>query len=732
MSYAEFLSAKRQRAKPVGIEPPALHASLFPFQRFCTNRMLMQGRGALFQGCGLGKSRQAIEWAHAVQQHTKQLVLIITPLAVASQFVREAEAMGRRVVYVREPGDVPAEPCILVTNYERLERFAGLPLGGVVLDESSILKAFDGKTRTRLIEAFTHVPYRLCCTATAAPNDHTELGNHAEFLGVCTMAEMLATWFVHDGGDTSKWRLKGHAQGDFWKWVASWAVSAQKPSDLGFTDEGYDLTPLHMHEHVVDVDGRMANQAGLLFAYEAVTLTEQRSVKRASLHERVEMATRIINDSTEQWTVWCELNDESQALARAITGAIEVTGSDSAERKESGILGFIDGKHRVLVSKSDICGFGVNMQNCANTLFIGASHSFERLYQTVRRHYRFGQKREVHCHIISTSADGRVLANMARKQDAAETMQREMVRAMSVESESRAAEVPTYDTRSGENWSVTHGDCVRVFEQMSPDSVDFSVYSPPFASLYTYSDSDADMGNCRTHDEFFEHYTYLLRHLLRATKPGRNSSVHCMTLPTSKTRDGVIGLSDFPGRIIRAHEEAGWIYHSKVTVWKDPVTAMQRTKAIGLLWKQIKKDSTISRQGIPDEVLTFRKPGANPEPVSHTADEFPVDQWQKWASPVWMDINPSDTLQYMSAREEKDERHICPLQLEVIRRCIRLWSNRGDIVASPFTGIGSEGYVALEEGRRFIGAELKRSYFVQACANLEAIRQRPADLFGAR
>lgn len=274
--------------------------------------------------------------------------------------------------------------------------------------------------------------------------------------------------------------------------------------------------------------------------------------------------------------------------------------------------------------------------------------------------------------------------------------------------------------QTGEGWVMTHGDCVEVVKEIPRDSIDFTMYSPPFASLYTYTASERDMGNCRTHDEFHEHFRFLLGDLLRATKPGRNMSVHCMDLPTSKVRDGEIGLTDFPGELIRSARLAGWIWHSRVTIWKDPVTAMQRTKALGLLHKQILKDSCMSRMGIPDYVLTFRKPGVNPNPVSHTRDEFPVELWQKWASPVWDDINPSDTLQFRSAREDDDERHICPLQLEVIRRCTRMWSNRGDIVLSPFGGIGSEGHVALEEGRRYVGVELKASYYEQACRNLAA------------
>lgn len=276
------------------------------------------------------------------------------------------------------------------------------------------------------------------------------------------------------------------------------------------------------------------------------------------------------------------------------------------------------------------------------------------------------------------------------------------------------------DQFATDHFALYQGDSAEVLRGLPESSVHFSIYSPPFASLYTYSDSERDMGNCHTHVEFEEHYGWLLPDMFRVTKPGRLMSVHCMDLPTSKARDGIIGLTDFRGLIIRAAQAAGWIFHSCVVIWKDPVTAMQRTKALGLLHKQIKKDSCMSRQGIPDYLVTFRKPGENAEPVSHTNEDFPVQMWQRYASPVWMDIDPSDTLQYRSAREEADERHICPLQLEVIRRGLKMWSNPGDTVLSPFAGIGSEGVCALEMGRRFVGVELKRSYYEQAVRNLEA------------
>lgn len=276
-----------------------------------------------------------------------------------------------------------------------------------------------------------------------------------------------------------------------------------------------------------------------------------------------------------------------------------------------------------------------------------------------------------------------------------------------------------------DKFSLYNGDSVEVLKGIPDNSIHYSIFSPPFASLYTYSNSDRDMGNSKTDDEFYEHFTFLVKELYRVTMPGRLLSFHCMNLPTSKVRDGVIGIKDFRGLLIRIFTDAGWIYHSEVCIWKNPVTAMQRTKALGLLWKQLKKDSAMSRQGIPDFIVTMRKPGDNPERVTHTDESFPVTVWQKYASPVWMDINQSDTLQRKSAREDKDEKHICPLQLEVIKRCIELWSNPNDIVLDPFAGIGSTPYVALRMGRRGLGVELKGSYYEQAVKNCNEALDMP-------
>lgn len=278
-----------------------------------------------------------------------------------------------------------------------------------------------------------------------------------------------------------------------------------------------------------------------------------------------------------------------------------------------------------------------------------------------------------------------------------------------------------------EEYALYQGDCVEVLKGITDNSIHYSIFSPPFASLYTYSNSDRDMGNSKSDEEFYEHFKYLVKELYRVLIPGRLLSFHCMNIPLMKQRDGVIGIKDFRGELIRLFVDEGFIFHSEVCIWKNPVTEMQRTKALGLLHKQIKKDSCMSRQGIPDHVVTMRKPGENPERVTHTDESFPVDQWQRYASPVWMDIRQSNTLQKKSARDEKDERHICPLQLDVIERCIELWTNPNDIVLDPFNGIGSSTYVALKMGRRAIGSELKDIYFIQSVNNCEMALQEKAE-----
>ncbi len=717
-NYSTFLEGKALLDPASGFaDVEGLPEFLYPFQRDVVRWALRRGRAAVFADCGLGKTPMQLAWANAIGGD----VLILAPLAVSQQTAREGVKFRIPVTVCRSQDDVRAG--VNVTNYEMLEHFDPSLFAGVVLDESSILKAYDGKTRTRIIEAFRETPFRLACTATPAPNDHMEIGNHAEFLGSMTRTEMLSMFFVHDGGETQKWRLKGHAASDFWRWICSWAVMFRKPSDLGsYSNEGFELPELEFREHVVEAD---ASANGMLFDCGSPSLIERRRFRRESIESRVSKAAEIVaQEPDEKWLIWCDLNAESELLAKTLPHAVEVVGADSRAEKERSLLGFANGDVSTLVTKPKIAGFGMNWQHCARMIFVGLSDSYEALYQATRRCWRFGQERDVVAHIITASTEGAVLDNVRRKETDARRMADEMERNMhdlqSLDQSKRMTSTYAEASETGTGWEVMLGDSVEVVGAMLEESIDYSVFSPPFASLYTYSNSDRDMGNCADTDEFFTHFRFLIAELLRVTKPGRNLSFHCMNLPTSKVRDGIIGLRDFRGELIRAFADAGWIYHSEVVIWKDPVTSMQRTKALGLLHKTIRKDSAMSRQGIPDYVVTMRKPGDNAEPIAHTAEQFPVSLWQKWASPIWEDINPSDTLQKESAREDEDERHICPLQLEVIKRCIGLWSNPGDLVLSPFAGIGSEGYEAVRWDRRFIGVELKRSYWEQAVRNLRA------------
>ena len=424
-AYLNFLARKAITDPPTGIpDAGELPTALFPFQADIVRWALRRGRAALFAGTGLGKSLMELSWAQVVCRETGKDVLHLAPLAVSAQMVREADKFGIEARLVSS-----ADECgsgINVTNYQKLQHFNIDRFGAVILDESSILKSTDGHYRTRLIEACRSIPFRLAATATPAPNDFMELGNHAEFLGVMSYTDMLATFFVHDGGDTQKWRLKGHAENEFWKWMASWAVMLRKPSDLGYADEGYNLPPLRFESHTVGVEYAPNAETGLLFPMQAETLQERIAARRATVEDRCQLAARITpTDRPFVW--WCNLNAEAEYLAANIRGAANLHGSMADEAKERLILSFLNGETRVLVSKPSICGFGLNFQHCADTGFVGLNDSFEQFYQGVRRFWRFGQTKPVTCHIIASELEGATVSNIRRKEADADRMAAAMV-----------------------------------------------------------------------------------------------------------------------------------------------------------------------------------------------------------------------------------------------------------------------------------------------------------------
>jgi len=709
--YDKFLEAKKVSIRATGFDVDKLNPALFDFQEWIVRKALKLGKFAIFGDCGVGKTFMQLEWAHQVAEQTKSPVLIVAPLVVVPQTgITEAAKFGYSVTELTENTE-PKGVCII--NYDQLHNYDLSVFSGVVLDESSILKNFEGKTKNLVIDAFRQTQYKLACTATPSPNDPMELGNHSEFLDVMPRGEMLAMYFVNDGDQTGKWRLKRHCTDLFYEWVASWSVMLTRPQDIGFEADGYDLPPLNFIETEIETEIRHG-----LFNDAAISATDFNAELRATKHERLSRTAEIVNSSDESFIVWVKQNEEAAYLVKHIPGAVNVQGSDSVEVKKKNLLGFANNEFRVLITKSKIAGHGLNLQNCHNQVFPSLDFSFESLYQSIKRSHRFGQKHPVNIYIISTDTMQNVVQSIKEKQVKFETMQARMSAAVNktMNTAIMSVENETADEFVGENAILRRGDCVKLIRKVETESVGFSVFSPPFADLYTYSDQLADMGNSKDYREFLIAFGFLVKELQRVMIQGRLVAVHCMDLPIQKGKEGFIGLRDFSGMIREAFEANGFIYHTRVTIWKNPVTEMQRTKALGLLHKQLKKDSTMSRVGIPDYLLVFRKVGEDKVPVETLID---VDTWQKWASPVWWDIDYGNTLNKMPARDGKDEKHISPLQLDTIERAIALWSNERDLVLSPFAGIGSELYQAVKMNRRAIGFELKQSYFNEAVKNLQ-------------
>lgn len=725
MSYQRFLASKSPVPNLFGRSPDRLPRIFHPFQRSIVEWAIRRGRAAIFADCGLGKTLMQLEWA----RQSGERVLVLAPLAVAEQTV--AEASRKLELVVRKVAEPTGEPGIEITNYEKLHRFVGAPYDAIVLDESSILKSLDGKTRGMLLREFTGIPRRLCCTATPAPNDVSELANHAEFLGAMPRAEMLASFFVHDsdGKAAGGWRLKGHARDAFWRWVARWGVFLRRPSDLGFADDGYALPPLSISEEMVDAGE--VTMPGQLFAQQkrGGGLQERRAARRQSLTVRVARAAEIINASDDQWLVWCGLNDEGDALEKCLLGAVQVSGADEDDAKAAKAAAWMRGEARVLVSKPAIFGFGLNFQHCHRMMFVGLGDSYEQYYQAIRRCWRFGQSEPVDAVIVVSDAERDVVENVRRK----ETESAELADGVVIYSKGAmmgeisgpdsAAQLYEVADAEGDGWRMLLGDCVERVREVETGSVGLSVFSPPFASLYTYSASDRDLGNSKDYDQFFQHFSFLIPELLRVTVPGRRCCVHVQQVTTTKATHGVIGWRDFRADTVKAFVAAGWVYDGEVVIDKDPQAQAIRTKSKALMFVQKDKDSSWSRPAMADYILLFRHPEESTQPVK---TDVTNEEWILWARPIWYGIRESDTLNTREVREDQDERHICPLQLETIERCVRLWSNPGDLIFSPFGGIGSEGYVALQHGRNYTGIELKPAYWKQAAANLGKAKKQLA------
>lgn len=883
--YYKFLESKKQIVDSFGFDvtESQINPTLFPFQRDIVKWAIWKGRAAIFADCGLGKTFMQLEWARLVHEHTGKPVLIVAPLAVSGQTINEAKKLDMPVEYCRLQTD--ANGVIdNITNYEMLDKFNLANYGGIVVDESSILKNFTGKTKRLLIKMAQSVDFRLAATATPAPNDHLELGNHAEFLGVMKSNEMIQRWFKNDTMHAGGYSLKEHGANDFWEWVASWAVALRWPSDIGnYDDNGYILPELIFEPHVIPVDHSRAfsevdshGQASLLLTGRT-SATNMHKEKRATLTNRMKKAAEIASAAAndDYVIVWCETNAEADELRKLLPGAVEVRGSEKIDVKRQKLEDFSNGKTRILITKPKIAAHGLNWQHAGVQVWTSITHKFEPFYQGYKRSHRFGRTEPVTCHIVYAESEGDILENLQSKHEAHIEMQDAMVKSMqsngmSLETGSRMRiSAENSKIERGEKWTLYNGDSAVALKNEPDNSLDFIVQSPPFESIYIYSSHLEDLGNSANNEQFYTQYGFILRDEMRRLKPGAYKAEHCKDLPLYANRDGAMGLDDFPGRLIKAHLDAGFWFVGWKTIWKDPVIEMQRTKNAGLLWSSaFCKRAERARQGMADYVLIFQKPiDGQDAPITKTsADKAPEDVimrcvdlwtnpgeniyspihdddksryydfmfydgipatfidtanlrsgrnvairvydfaemhkliesmkrrklvfhsrialtdgtwlvvfrnwggddeqqlhvthnitpdnhafignqppeywnnerhysilvWQRYASPVWFDldglpishkdiwfdIDQTYVLNHRIAREDKDEKHICPLQLDLIDKCLHLYAKRGDVVGTDFAGVGSEMERIIRFGAYAVGCELKESYFNVACDHL--------------
>lgn len=735
MEYGEFLQSKKMVAIPQGLNRTVMtHPMVFPFQEAIVKWAVKKGRCAVFADTGLGKTFIQLEWA----KHMPGNTLIVAPLTVARQTVREAKKIDIDVVYCRDQTD--AVPGISITNYEMIDHFDPAYFTAVVLDESSILKSIDSKTKDKCIEMFCELPYRLCCTATPAPNDISEIANHAEFLGIMTRNELLASFFVHDD---EGWRLKKHAEEPFYRWMASWSMSVKRPSDIGYSDEGYDLCPLTATPVYVKSD---YTPDGQLFFTGLKGIQDRAGVRKATISDKLHAVKDLIHDN-DQYIVWCGLNKEADEVTNIIPGSRNVQGNDDREEKAQAIEDFQDGKYQVLVTKPRVAGFGMNLQNCHKQIFFGLSDSYEAYYQCIRRSWRFGQTHPVEIFIVLSDHEQEIFQNVQRKEAEAQRMTQKLIDHVKQYEINELVNtdfdfVYETDTVIEQDYKLFLGDSAELLGTIEDNSIHLSVFSPPFSSLYVYSPTERDLGNGRSQEEFNDHFRYIVDHLLRVTLPGRVCACHVADVPAMMVRDGYIGMKDLSGEVIRLFIDCGWIFDSRIPIDKNQQAQSIRTHSKGLTMTQMKKDRSWLRPALPDYILKFRKPGDNSIPVK---DGMTGDEWIDLANPTWPNendrcaewgayatwygIKESDTLNVSVARHDRDERHICPLQLGTIERCIKLWSNEGEVICDPFAGIGSTGWKAIAMNRKFVGIELKRNYFNVAKNNLKEAMQRYDGLF---
>ena len=744
MDYNEFLKSKRNNIIESGfdVKESDLNKHLFDFQKYVIKWLVKLGRGAVLADCGLGKTIMQIQWADLIAKKTGKPVLILAPLAVSQQTIEEGEKFGINVVKYYLEYD---EHTGTINNYEQLKKMDVSKFGGVALDESSILKSFQGQTKKLIIEKFKDFEYKSAWTATISPNDYIEIGNHAEFLGIMRSKEMTSLFFINDAFNkdkrASKWRLKKHAKKDFWQWVSNWALMFSSPADIGFDGKDFILPNLNIEEINVDV---AKQDNGKLFNNVHVSSTEFYKEADRTVKERCKAVADIVNKSTENFILWVKIDDDEDELLRLIPDAISVNGKQSTKVKEERLLNFAKNKYRVLITKLKIAQFGLNYQNCHNEIFVSFDFSFEGLYQGIRRVWRFGQKHDVNIRLVTLETMGNVLDTIKRKQKQFEEMQKEMKIAI----QTNRKDIKLYneaETITENNWSLTHGDSIQELKKWKTESIDLHIFSPPFKDLYVFSDDERDLSNVTNSEQFYQHFDFLVPELLRTLKQGRMCAVHCTQLTTTMGNDGRQEIIDFRTEIIKLFKSHGFYHHAETTpfynnmelqmelypeilIFKDAMDIAKRTNNNQLLWGSIKKDSTKARMAFPDYFLIFKKPGENKVPVLPEKNGMTFDRWCKIAQPIWMDIQATDVLKTKETSIVNSEKHMTPTQREPIKRVIELYTNKGEVVGSPFNGWATEGVETILNDRIYKGIELKREYFEASLTNLRIAVEEKSQL----
>ncbi len=766
--YQEFLAEKQiiHKASGFDVSESAINPVLFSHQNALTRYALRKGRSAILADTGLGKSPMELEWARLVNRHTMKPVLIVMPLYVAYQTIEMAkDLLDMDLLFANDPSELQA---ISVTNYEKLHKFIGVKFGGLAWDESSIFKGLDSKTFETAMKISEGVNFRLCASATPSPNSIEEMGKQSEILGIMTLPEMRANFFLNrqEGkkGQRQGWQLKPFGKEKFYRWLASWAMAVKLPSDLGFSDEGYILPELIIEP--IFVKANYIPEGQLVFTG-LKGITDRSQVRKRTLEARCQRALEIIEGDDSQYIVWCGLNDEANRMKQLLGDkAVNVQGSDKVEKKIESLKSFVNGDIQILVSKTKICGHGANFQHAHKMIFVGLSDSWEQFYQAIKRIHRFMQEEECQVYVILSEEEQEIWENVMSKHQEAMNMTEKLIENASEyqkqELDKKAEEKAVYteDQYKTDKYWIMLGDSCERMKEIATSSVGLSVYSPPFEDLFVYSSTERDLGNSATKEDFYKHYTFIVDELLRVTMPGRKTAVHVADIHARKVKDGFMGIKPFSHDVEALYSSRGWHYSGRIPIAKNPQATAIRLKSHELMFATMKRDAARLMPVQPDYLMVFTKPGQNTVPVLPIENmEMDEDDWiiragQNWLNSnefesldditedefleyarevyhnrgvIWKDIRETKVLGHKGKNNgrlnEDDTKHICPLQLDVVEWAIKLWSNPGEAVFSPFMGIGTEVYQAVMFNRKGWGIELKLEYFYKAHENIqEAVR----------